>query len=135
MNIHRLIRNWHTKASEQEDYFSKFVFEYLAFIASLRKEKFRYESNDRRVIQKLKQDNPTKRAYLQLIQNKRELRKAWESIKSELDRIPFRHSNGRPWWNCSHLIRQDKMPEERSKREGVIHNLEDWENMVILLSC
>jgi len=30
-----LIKNWHSKASE-EDYFSKFMFEYMAFIAYLR---------------------------------------------------------------------------------------------------
>lgn len=30
-----LIKNWHRKAGEQ-DYFSKYVFEYLAFIAYLK---------------------------------------------------------------------------------------------------
>jgi len=132
MDIDRLIKNWHNKASE-EDYFSKFVFEYLAFIAFLSKKKFRHESSDRNVIQKLKQDNPTKTAYLRRIQNSKELRKAWESIKREFDRIPFHHSNVRARWNCSHRRLQEQTPEERTKREGVIHSLEDWENMVEFL--
>lgn len=133
MDIDRLIKNWHNKASEGEDYFSKFVFEYLAFIAILRKKKFRYENKDRPVIQKFKQDDPTKTAYLQRIQNRKELRKAWKSITSEFDKIPFQHSNGSPWWNCSHLNLNQQTTEEKRKRKGVIHNLDDWENMVEFL--
>ena len=121
------------KASE-EDYFSKFVFEYLAFIAFLSKKKFTDERNDRQVIQKLKQDNDTKTAYLRQIQNSEELQKAWESIKSEFDRIPFRHSTNNTRWNCSHLSNKPHNREdERLKGEGVIHSLEDWENMVEFL--
>jgi hypothetical protein len=132
MDIDRLIKNWHNKASE-EDYFSKFVFEYLAFIAFLSKKKFRNEIKDRPVIQKLKQDNPTKTAYLRRIQNSEELKKTWEPIKREFDRVPFHHSNGRAWWNCSHLNLNQQTTEEKGKRKGVIHSLEDWENMVEFL--
>jgi len=132
MDIDRLIKNWYNKASE-EDYFSKFVFEYLAFIAFLSKKKFRNEIKDRPVIQKLKQDNPTKTAYLRRIQNSEELKKAWESIKRKFDRVPFHHSNGRAWWNCSHLNLNQQTTEEKGKRKGVIHSLEDWENMVEFL--
>ena len=132
MDIDRLIRNWHFKASE-EDYFSKFIFEYLAFIAFLGKKKFTNERNDRKVIQKLKQDNDTKTAYLRRIRNSEELRKFWEVIKKEFDEMPFRHSDDSTWWNCSHLSRQDQTPEEKTRREGVIHSLEDWENMIEFL--
>ena len=44
MGYKDLIKNWHSKASD-EDYFSKFVFEYLAFIAHLKTQLF--ESSDR----------------------------------------------------------------------------------------
>ena len=132
MDIDRLIRNWHNKAPE-EDYFSKFVFEYLAFIAFLSKKKFKNESKDRCVIQKLKQDIATKTAYLRQIQNSKELKKAWETIKKEFDRIPFQHLNGYPWWNCSHLDVNQQTAQEKGEKKGVIHSLDDWENMIEFL--
>lgn len=140
MDFDRLIRNWHIKASE-EDYFSKFVFEYLAFIAILRKKKFRYENDkrDRDTLQRLKQNNVTKSAYLSRIQSNEELKSAWEQIKAEFDRKPFhdaaRLSIGRsehPWWNCSDFRSNKQIKDEK---KGVIHNLEDWGNMVEFWHC
>jgi hypothetical protein len=141
MDYDGLIRNWHTKASE-EDYFSKFVFEYLAFIGFLRKKKFKYEKDDRGTIQKLKQDNKTKTAYLKRIQNSEELETAWEHIKEQFDREPFHdaarlsiHRGEHKWWNCSHLKSHQQTEEEKRKRKGIIHSLEDWENMVEFWYC
>lgn len=128
MDIDRLINNWHTKASEEEDYFSKFVFEYLAFIAILRKKKFRYERNDRRVIQKLKQDNPAKTAYLRRIQNSEKLQKAWKSVKKEFDGKPFSDAAARSF-------RKNEHEYWEGEKKGVIHSLEDWENMVEFWHC
>jgi hypothetical protein len=34
------------------------------------------------------------------------------------------------WWNCSHSDLHDQTPEESRKIKGIIHNMEDWENMV-----
>jgi len=136
MNYDNLIRNWHSKASE-EDYFSKFVFEYLAFIAFLRKKKFKYCSKDREAIQNLKQDNTIKTDYLAKIQSNRLLKEAWENITEELNRFSLGNTIGNSeeveeikWWNCSHLQLQDQPEEEKSKVKGVIHSLDDWENMV-----
>jgi len=136
MNYDNLIKNWHIKASE-EDYFSKFVFEYLAFIAFLCKKKFTNYRTDRNVIQRLKQDNETKQSYLTKIGSEEHLKKAWDNIMAELRESRLGNASGSSdeieeikWWNCSHLALQDQTPEERGKTKGIIHNLEDWENMV-----
>lgn len=143
MDVDRLIKNWHIKASE-EDYFSKFVFEYLAFIAYLRKTKFISEEGekDRNTIQRLKRDNETKTDYLKRIQSNKKLKSAWEEIKKEFDKKPF-HDAARlslgydehTWWNCSHAHDNQKTPEDKAKAGGIIHNLEDWENMVEFWYC
>lgn len=83
MDYRALIRNWHLKAGE-EDYFSKFVFEYLAFIAFLKTQKNYEEDNDRKTIQKLKQDETVKKRYLKEIRFSRDLTENWEKIRTKL---------------------------------------------------
>lgn len=141
MDLQRLIRNWHIKAGG-EDYFSKFTFEYLAFIAFVKNNKYPEANDDRSTIQQLKRDSNPRNGYLQLVQTNRELRRNWEQIKNEFDREPFhdaaRVNSGRdeyPWWNCSHERRDSKSCEERIKRNGVIHSLDDWENMIEFWYC
>ena len=140
MNYEQLIKNWHTKAS-REDYFSKFIFEYLAFIAYLKKQKYREnepnKDTDRNAIQKLKIDTHIKNLYLEKINSKIILKKDWEKIKEELDRAPLGNVSGNQdiaeeikWWNCSHNQCNQKTGEERRMSNGVIHSLDDWENMV-----
>jgi hypothetical protein len=72
MDYKDLIMNWHQKASD-EDYFSKFVFEYLAFIAHLKTQLYESTDTDRGAIQKLKQNQSLKERYLQKIQSKQVL--------------------------------------------------------------
>lgn len=136
MNYDELVRNWHTKASD-EDYFSKFVFEYLAFIAFLKKKKFTNSSDDRHAIQQFKRDETVKDEYFGKFGGASELQHAWITVKAELDRIRLGNvsSNGKQveeikWWNCSHNSLDQKTQEEKGKDKGVIHNLSDWENMV-----
>ncbi len=136
MNYDDLIQNWHIKASE-EDYFSKFVFEYLAFIAFLRKKKFTTCRNDRNAIQRLKQDNVAKRDYLAKIRTEEHLKRAWDNITTEFREYRLGNASGSSdeveeikWWNCSHLQLQSQTPEEKNKTKGVIHDMDDWENMV-----
>lgn len=136
MNLQRLIRNWHTKAAS-EDYFSKFVFEYLAFIAYLKSNKYPDAKKDRHAIQQLKRDSQLSKDYVSLVQNKPQLKRSWGRIKKEFDTKPFqdaaRASIGceeHVWWNCHHDNPQEKSSEERGKPSGVIHSLEDWGNMV-----
>ena len=132
MDIDRLIRNWHIKAAEEEDYFSKFVFEYLAFIAFLRKKKeeFRYERGlkDREVIQRFKQLEDTKSAYLQRIKDNKKLQGAWAFIKKEFDGEPFSDAAARSFRRNEHAYWE-------GEKKGVIHSLEDWENMVEFWHC
>lgn len=136
MSYRKLIEKWHTKASE-EDYFSKFVFEYLAFIAFLKTQKYSSSDKDRQAIQKLKQDDEIKQKYLQKIVSNRILKKHWEHIKSKLDGVRLGNASRDlnnveeiKWWNCSHNDINQMTPEEKSKLKGIIHSLEDWENMV-----
>jgi len=136
MNYDNLIKNWHIKASE-EDYFSKFVFEYLAFIAFLKKKKFTSYIFDRDAIQLLKQDENMKASYLEKFQHNPELKRAWEKIKEELDNVPLGNTSRNSeeieeikWWNCSCLRLQDQTKKDKEKDKGIIHSLDDWENMV-----
>jgi hypothetical protein len=136
MNYDQLINNWHSKASD-EDYFSKFVFEYLAFVAYLTKKAFRDVRNDRAAIQRLKQDNAIRNQYLEKIESEPELKNAWETISIELKsyRLGDASRSGDEveeikWWNCSHADLQEKTKEEHDQAMGVIHSLIDWENMV-----
>ncbi len=141
MDYRRLIRNWHEKANENE-YFSKFVFEYLAFIAYLKTQKYPSQDpnrsvTDRNAIQKLKRDGAIKTRYLEAVSNIGELDNAWQEVKRELDRSPLgnvsRNSDCAEeikWWNCSHDDLTQKTSQEEEKSSGVLHSLSDWENMV-----
>jgi len=135
MNYDELIKNWHTKASN-EDYFSKFVFEYLAFIAFLRKKRYPDCVTERAAIQSFKRSE-IKNTYLELIQSDRNLKHSWNKIKEELDRSRLGNVSGggdsieeMKWWNCSHERLEAQTPEEKALLKGVIHSLNDWENMV-----
>lgn len=136
MNFDQLIENWHTKATD-EDYFSKFVFEYLAFVAYLKRKKFTEARKDRHAIQKLKQDHATRDLYVGKINNDRDLKEAWQNIKEELERSRLGNVSRNSdeveeiiWWNCSHDLLEERTGEENKKLKGVIHSLDDWENMV-----
>lgn len=141
MDYKQLIINWHLKASE-EDYFSKFIFEYLAFIAYIKTERYTPPNPettylDREVIQKLKQDSDLKARYLTVVKNSNFLSSAWQEITIELERQPLGNVSRHPrqaseiqWWNCSHDKLGQKTTEERALTCGVIHSPDDWENMV-----
>lgn len=136
MNYDELIKNWHAKAS-QEDYFSKYIFEYLAFIAILRKKGFTNAGSDRKAIQLLKQNDHIKRLYLgQVKHNAGSIKTAWEHIINELNDSPLGNVSRTEeveeikWWNCSYDHIEDKTESENLKKSGVIHGFNDWENMV-----
>jgi len=136
MNWDQLIRNWHAKASE-EDFFSKFVFEYLAFIAYMKRIKFSQANADRSAIQELKRSTEFRDAYLNLIHANNELRIAWDTIRQELNAARLGNVSGNStqaeeikWWNCSHDDLMQKTDAEKAKIAGVIHGLDDWENMI-----
>lgn len=135
IDYNQLIRNWHAKAAN-EDYFSGFVFEYLAFIAFLKKRLFT-EYGDRRAIQLLKQDEEIKSLYLVQVRDNPKTLEAWNRIITELAKarlgnvaVVGNELREIEYWNCNQLELNQKTQEEREKIMGVIYDLNDWGNMV-----
>ncbi len=127
-----LITAWHQKANDG-DYFSRFVFEYLAFIAHVKNNLFYTESSDRLAIQRFKQDEVIKDRYLQLINDNPELQSSWVRVIEELDIKPLRNSSSDldnpeidKWWNTSTF---QPNPDHTIPR-GKVLRLDDWQNMV-----
>lgn len=121
----------------EEDYFSKFVFEYLAFIAYAKTQLYQNTDSDRRVIQKLKVDDDIKEKYLRQIRSNPTLKGDWKHIKKKLDRVRLGNTSRDlssveeiEWWNCEQKELSQKTPAEKEKVGGVIHSLDDWGNMV-----
>lgn len=129
-----LVFRWHQKAKDG-DYFSRFVFEYLAFIAHLKNNLFISATSDRNAIQLLKQDAVRESTYLRAVMGNKSLSEMWQSVISELDRNPLHntsHDFDSPeidaWWNS---IGNEPDRKCRSQK-GIIRSLSDWENMVEL---
>ena len=61
-----LIRNWHAR-TKHGDYFSKFIFEYLAFMAFLKNHIALGSISERGAIQALKRHGQAKQMYLDLV--------------------------------------------------------------------
>lgn len=127
-----LIRNWHAKTKDG-DYFSKFIFEYLAFMAFLKSHIALGSISERAAIQALKKHSQAKQIYLDLVKKDSSLRSVVSSLVKELKRKPL-HNSSRDydnpeidgWWNSP-----GDAPDTTSKRrKGVIHSSADWENMV-----
>ncbi len=136
MNEDQLIRNWHARAAD-EDYFSRFIFEYLAFIAILRKKRFLATSDDRSAIQSLKQDEDMKNGYFLDIENNSNLKNSWRLIISELETKSLGNVSGNStnaeelkWWNCSHSQLNSQTELEKNQTKGKVSSLQDWVNMV-----
>ena len=129
------IKSWHYKAWE-EDYFSKYVFQYLAFIWYVQKIKYQ-KDKDRDAIQCLKQDSVIKNKYLARLENHPWIKQSWEKVMDELRSSPLwilrwastvAEENKR--WNCPHSDINQKTPQENGKDTGVIDDFRDWENMI-----
>jgi hypothetical protein len=131
-NYDALILNWHSKA-RQGDYFSRFVFEYLAFLAYLRGHLFFEEEGDRRTIQRLKGSKVIRNRYLKLVEKDKELEVAWKTLMKELKVRPL-HNSSRDydapemdrWWN----VEGENLNENKVLKRGIVHGLTDWVNMV-----
>jgi len=127
-----LIVSWHEKAKEG-DYFSRFVFEYLSFIALLQNILYIGAGNDRKVIQALKCDTSRREIYLAAIAGDESLCMLWQEVMAELEQTPL-HNSSRDlddpeidkWWNNSATV----PVENNESPKGIIRSLSDWENMV-----
>lgn len=127
-----LITAWHDKAAEG-DTFSRFVFQYLAFIAHIKNNLFFDVRNDRMAIQRLKRDQRIENAYLEAVANDQYLGGCWGAIITALADKPLHNSSADPdypeidqWWNCA----QDQVSRGGDEPTGRVHSLEDWPNMV-----
>ena len=131
-NYYPLITAWHNKAAEG-DTFSRFVFQYLAFIAHVKNNLFYTATNDRQAIQKLKRCEDISDQYLVLVARDEELSQLWIEIISELERKLLRNSSTDPdnpeidkWWNSI----EDQPNRNSLLLYGIVHSLEDWPNMI-----
>ena len=127
-----LIEAWHENAAEG-DTFSRFVFQYLAFIAHIKNNLFYDAPSDRIAIQRLKGEDRICHAYLETVASDKDLNQSWSEIITELERRPLHNSSTDPdyleidkWWNSS----EDRPNAESELPEGKVHSLVDWPNMV-----
>lgn len=131
-DLNSLIKGWHAKAGEQEDYFSKYVFEYLSFVAHLKNNLFT-ETQDRRAIQELKMSASLRENYFEAVSKSSELTDVWMTTIEELKLRPLHNSSHDfdfpeidRWWNSSGYS-----PSTDIKlKKGIIHDITDWQNMV-----
>lgn len=106
-----LIFSWYKKAVSQ-DYFSKFVFLYLAFIAFLRNKRFPDSITDRDVIENLKSDSEIKKEYYERVRFDKSLEVLLGALVRELKKKPL--------INVS----------VRKRKEIIISSIEDWGNLI-----
>lgn len=120
-----LIIKWHKKAVVEDDPFSCFIFQYLAFIALISKYAYSSCSTDREVIDNLKRDSKIKSKYLESLVIG-DVEDAWDAISEELNTRPLGLGNlgNRDVRENSHWDVQN------GNHSGVIRNTEDWANMV-----
>lgn len=135
MNFEQLIRNWHTQAG-QGDIFSNYVFEYLAFIAYLKRVRFINNNTDSGAVRALKNSEDIRDEYLTEVAKNVSLNKAWLKIKAELDSRPLGVLDGNTdevrtirYWDCDCGNVQDHATHI-CEQQGKIRSLEDWRNMV-----
>lgn len=126
-----LIKNWHEKA--KEDYFSRYIFEYLAFEAFLKKYKYSEDeirkragnTKERSYIQNLKNDAPYVDRWKSLLQKNGNLNKLMRELISFLNNEPFMLTTN--WWNCLSFDHGQCSP---NNPKGVLVHEEDFGNIV-----
>jgi hypothetical protein len=129
-----LINNWHMKA--EEDYFSRFSFEFLSFIAFVKtqistKEKMiekTRKSNpaDRDYIQALKQDTYYRSAWINLISNDNQIRNDLDKLINELNRSNL--LSEKDWWDCDSFNITNKNGQYPD--QGLIRGYNDYTNLI-----
>ena len=112
-NYNQLIHLWYWKATT-EDYFSKFIFLYLAFDATLRKKYFVNSMTDRDGITSLKNALQVKREYLKVIKLEGTVLDELNSLIRELNKSPLKN-----------ISRNNGKIEEIT-----IKNIDDWDNII-----
>lgn len=126
-----LIKNWHEKA--KEDYFSRYIFEYLAFEAFLKK--YKYSENEiyqkagnikeRSYIQNIKNDADYLNNWKLLVQSRKDLQKTVQELIGFLQNEPLVSDVN--WWGCTSF---DYGQCSATNPKGVILNDGDFVNIV-----
>lgn len=132
MNFNPLIVSWHEKAGTG-DYFARFVFEYLAFIAHLKNNIYFDSASDRAAIQNLKRDDSRRSTYLKRVSKNKFIQSNWIKLIKELKARPLHntsHDLEAPemdiWWNSD----GDKPSETDTSPKGKVLSMNDWGNMI-----
>ncbi len=126
-----LIKNWHLKA--KEDYFSRYIFEYLAFEAFLKKYKYSEEeiestsgnTKERSYIQKIKNEHGYLEKWVLLVLKNEELGKIVRELILFLENEPLAPDVN--WWSCL-SFNYNECSDNGSK--GKILNENDFVNIV-----
>ena len=120
-NYIEAIKNWHKKAENGNDYFVKFILEYISFIAYLNRDQ--PGNNDRKLIQNLKSDEDLKIEYLNKLD-----KNLIKNIKSELEINPINNVTRQKdkWWDCNSTY----PPSNVSQNDGKIGSIEDFTNII-----
>ena len=112
--------NWHKKAKEEEDYFIKFILEYISFIAFL--VQIDPSIRDRNLIQKLKRNNTIKRNYLAQVDSD-----IIKDLMKELELKPIKNVTkpNDKWWDCDTENPLDVV----SRNDGKLRSIDDFINI------
>jgi hypothetical protein len=133
-DYYNLIKSWHIKANN-EDYFSKFTFEYLAFIAFITTKKYSEDYislkkgnngrvTDRDYIQTLKLDSEYKQMFIDFIsENKKGIRDTISELYTYLMEKPLIVDD--KWWNNNSYI--SFVNQEGS---GALLSINDYSNTI-----
>ena len=121
-----LIKSWHIKASE-DDFFIKFIFEYLALTATLQTQLYPSEEGrtDRAWIQKLKQDSEVKEKWLEVVAGSSSLQETLEGLVEHLKLEPLAFDV--KWWNCNGDSCNNSTVDAG---QGCLKDERDYENLI-----
>lgn len=126
-----LIKNWHEKA--KEDYFSRYIFEYLAFEAFLKNYKYSKEeiqqasknTNERAYIQYFKADDCYVSKWESLLRRNAKLKDTLQELIDFLKNEPILSRSD--WWNCKSF---DSRECVKNAPQGTILKEEDFINLI-----
>jgi hypothetical protein len=138
-NNFSLIKNWHIKASE-EDYFSKYIFEYMAFMTFLRTQ-WLSEKEIRKVVGN--DSKATDRNYIQILKRDSYINNYWKnnvlkssksieinqtlkSLTDFLKKEPLK--SDKRWWNfcgCDFNLKNKNVG-----KSGLLNSESDFQNLV-----
>lgn len=121
-------KSWHQKADEENDYFIKFMCDYLAFIAILNSEYRTNGRGDRNPIQNLKQDRSKNNKKIKSKYFEELDKDCVQKIIKELNTNPITNETKRNdvWWDCDN----NNPLKTPSSNDGKILSIEDFKNMV-----